>query len=126
MKRLWFAVILLAIVFTATLFNSYYLKNFTTDLMDRLTQAEVRAEQGDWSETKALTDEALQTWQDKEQYLDTLIRQSDTDLIYIGFREVNELIACKESGEYSAANARLIAQLKLLYEMEQFTVRNVL
>ena len=126
MKRLWFAVALLAVVFTATLLNSFYLKDFSTDLMDMLTQAEVKAEEGDWAAAEALTGAAMEKWQGKEMYLYTLLRHADTDLVYTGFREVNEFISCKEGGEYSAANARLIAQLELLYGMEQFTLKNPL
>ena len=33
---------------------------------------------------------------------------------------------CQEAGEYSAANARLMTQISLLYEAEQFTLKNVL
>lgn len=126
MKRLWLAAALLAAVFTATLLNSFHLKTFSTDLMSTLSLAEVNAEQGNWDKAEQLTDEARQRWQDKELYLYTLLRHADTDLIYTSFREVNEFIACQESGEYSAANARLIAQLELLYGMEQFTLKNLL
>lgn len=37
-----------------------------------------------------------------------------------------EFLTCQEAGEYSAANARLMTQISLLYEAEQFTLKNVL
>lgn len=62
MKRLWFAVGVMAVLFTATLLNSRYLRNFSAGLTDRLVQAEVQAEAGNWEEAGRLTKEALDVW----------------------------------------------------------------
>lgn len=126
MKRLWISVILLASVFIATLVNSQYLKGFASNLTELLTEAESKAETGDWILADELTEQALQKWQGHDMYLYTMLRHADTDLVYSGFREAREFIHCQEGGEYSAANARLIAQIELLYEMEQFTLKNLL
>lgn len=126
MKRLWIAVALLAALFVSTLFSSQYLKSLATDLTGTLEQAETMAEQGDWSGAGRLTQEAQARWKNHDMYLYTMLRHSDTDLVETGFREVQEFIDCQEGGEYSAANARLIAQIELLYEMEQFTLKNLL
>ena len=107
MKRLWIAALLLAVLFGATLCNNLYLRGFTGALNALLEQAEARAETGDC-------------------YLHILLRHSDTDQIYTGFQEVLEFLTCQEAGEYSAANARLMTQISLLYEAEQFTLKNVL
>ena len=40
--------------------------------------------------------------------------------------EVLEFLTCQESGEYSAANAVLIAHIRLLSDMERLTPRNLL
>ena len=119
MKRLWIAALLLAVLFGATLCNNLYLRGFTGALNALLEQAEARAETGDWEEARVLTEQALTQWQ-------SLLRHSDTDQIYTGFQEVLEFLTCQEAGEYSAANARLMTQISLLYEAEQFTLKNVL
>ena len=126
MKRLWFAVAVMAVIFTATLFNSHYLKGFATGLTDLLVRAESQAEAGNWQEADRLTREALDSWDRHDMYLYTMLRHADTDQVHTGFREVQEFINCQEGGEYSAANARLIAQVELLYEMEQFNLKNLL
>ena len=61
----------------------------------------------------------------RDGYLHVTLRHSDTDLIHVGFQEVLEFIECQEGGEYSAANARLAAQIQLIYESEQLTLKNV-
>ena len=120
MKRLWIAALLLAVLFGATLCNNLYLRGFTGALNTLLEQAEARAETGDWEEAHVLTEQALTQWQSRDSYL------HDTDQIYTGFQEVLEFLTCQEAGEYSAANARLMTQISLLYEAEQFTLKNVL
>ena len=126
MKRLWIAALLLAVLFGATLCNNLYLRGFTGALNTLLEQAEARAEPGDWEEAHVLTEQALTQWQSRDSYLHILLRHSDTDQIYTGFQEVLEFLTCQEAGEYSAANARLMTQISLLYEAEQFTLKNVL
>ena len=101
-------------------------QELSAGLTDRLVQAEVQAEAGNWEEAGRLTKEALDVWTSHDMYLYTVLRHSDTDQIHTGFREVQEFINCQEGGEYSAANARLISQVELLYEMEQFNLKNLL
>jgi len=126
MKRLWFSVLLLAIIFAASLWNVSYLGRITTTVAALLSDAEVLAESDDWSGAEALTNEAKTLWESRESYLYTTLIHSDTDDVYVGFREVLELIYCQEGGEYSAANARLISKLELLHKMDQLTIRNIL
>ena len=125
MKRVWVATGILLVIFGATLANSYYLKAFTQELTTKLTQAEASAETGDWDTSKRLTDEAYNTWFASDAYLHVTLRHADIDTILIGFREVNEFITCEEGGEYSAANARLITEVGLLYEAEALTLKNI-
>lgn len=126
MKRLWIACGILAAVFAATLCNAHYLNGFTSGLTDLLTQAEAKAEAGAWGEAEALTRQAREDWESHNSYLHIMLRHADTDAVHTGFREVQEFISCQEGGEYSAANARLMAQIGLLYEAEQLTFKNIL
>lgn len=126
MKRLWIAVGLLLAVFAATMWNAHYLNGFTGELSDLLTRSETAAEAGDWERAHTLTTQAYDAWEGNGSYLHIMLRHSDTDQIHTGFQEVLEFIQCREGGEYSAANARLIAQIGLLYEAEQLTLKNIL
>lgn len=126
MRRLWIACAILAVVFAATLYNAYYLNQFTASLTQRLEKAEKYAETGDWEEADRLTKEVRGEWEEHTMYLHILLRHADTDDVNISFREVQEFINCREDGEYSAANARLMVQIELLYEAEQLSMKNVL
>lgn len=126
MKRLWIACGILAVLFAATLYNASYLDRLTASLSDQLTQAEAYAEAGDWAEAARLTEGAFDEWESHTLYLHVLLRHADTDDVNSSFQEVGEFITCQESGEYSAANARLMTQIRLLYEAEQLSLKNIL
>lgn len=126
MKRIWIAAVILLLTFSATLAHSVHIKIFVSDLSAILEEAEENAEQGDWAGAKELTQAAWEKWEANDSYLHITLRHSETDDIHTGFREVEEFIECEESGEYSAANAKLIAELSLLAEGEQFTLKNIL
>lgn len=125
MKRIWIAFAILLLILSATLLHSHSIKSISSDLAALLKEAETNAEQGDWAGAKELTDIARQKWEARDFYLHIALRHSETDSIFTGFREVVEFIECEESGEYSAANARLIAELALLAGAEQLTLKNI-
>ena len=126
MKRLWIAAILLCALLGATLAIAWYLGHLTGELTAALEESEARAEAGDWAGSQAATEAAFRRWNNHETYLHILLRHSDTDLIYAGFQEAMEYLDCREGGEYSAANARLLLRLELLSEAERLTLKNVL
>ena len=119
MKRLWIACAILALLLAATLWNAGRLERFTASLTDLLEQAEAQAEGEAWRE-------AYDRWESRSTSLHITLRHSDTDDIQTGFQEVLEFLQCQEAGEYSAANARLIARLELLSEAEQLSLENIL
>ena len=126
MKRIGIAIGLLLIILTGTLAHSFYIASFTHDLSLLLEAAEAEAEQGAWDKAEELTEIARDKWEQRTTYLHITLRHTETDEVYTGFREVAEFIQCQEAGEYSAANARLIASLELMAEAEQLTLKNVL
>ena len=126
MKRLWIALALLAALLGGTLLHTWSLGGFTRGLTHSLEQAQDLAQADRWEEANSLTQEAFQTWSDRDVYLHVLLRHADTDQIYAGFQEVLALLESREYGEYAAANARLVTQIGLLSEAEQLTLKNVL
>jgi len=126
MKRIVIAAAILLGIFAATLGHSFYISSFTQELTALLEAAETNAEKNDWNTAQSLTRAAREKWEANGTYLHILLRHSETDSVYTGFREVSEFIQCEEGGEYSAANARLIAELELLAEAEQLTLKNIL
>ena len=126
MRRICISVAVLAALFCGTLFNTHYLNNYTRDLIGLLSEAEACASMGDWDTASDKTDAALERWHSREGYLHVILQHKDTDEILLNFQEVRQLIAHQEEGgEYAAANAKLIARIGLLYEMEPFSLKNL-
>lgn len=126
MKRLWIALALLAFLLASTLANSVYLSRIIDGYELRLSTAQTLAAQGAWTNASQLTRQVFRDWEERSFYFHILIRHTDTDAVYLAFREVQEYLTLEETDQYTAANARLIAQLSLLAEMEQLTLKNVL
>ena len=126
MKRAWIALAILCAVFAAALYSGYVLRGFTEELTGLLTLAQTQAEHDAWNEADELTRAAAEKWEAQDAYLHVTLRHADTDSIYTSFREVEEFLESREQGEYSAANARLIALIELLNESEQLTLKNIL
>lgn len=126
MKRIWIAAAILLAILAGTLAHSAYLTTFTRELTVLLEEAEANAEREDWDAAARLTQDVCDRWQEKDLYLHITLRHDETDIIYTGLQEVTEFIQCREGGEYSAANARLIANLELMAEAEQLSLKNIL
>ncbi|MEG0765257.1 MAG: DUF4363 family protein [Pseudoflavonifractor sp.] len=126
MKRLIVALLLLAGIFTATLYNARHLSMLTEHLNAQLAQAEISVSTDQWGDAEELTCRAYHDWQAQSLYLHILLRHNDTDDVNIGFEELRALILQQDAADYAAASARLQMKIALLYEAEQLSLRNVL
>lgn len=125
MKRLWIASALLIAVFCATYANTLYLQRLTSGLTDLLTEAKAQGEAGNWEAAFTLAEEAEHQWQASATYLHTTLRHADIDEIFLAFRQVEEYAHRQSAGEYSSASAVLMGRIDLLYEQEQFNLKNL-
>ena len=127
MRRFWISLTVLFVLFCLTIYNTHYLKAYTEELTVLLNQAGLCAADGDWDAAYDKTEAALDRWNSHETFLHAVFLHQDTDEILLSFQEVKQLIIYQEDGgEYSAANARLITQIGLLYEMEQLNWKNLM
>ena len=126
MKRGWLAVVLLLAMVALAWWQVVTLNGLTEELTGLLAQAEERAEAGDWEGAAQVTKAASDKWDGRHFYLHATLEHQVTDEIATSFAETLEFIQCREAGEYSAANARLMKQLELLGEMERPLLENLL
>lgn len=127
MKRAWIAGSILVLLFAAVLWSSLRLEQLTENITASLHQAQGMAEKGNWEAAARATQDAERSFQEKSFSIHITLRHNDIDAVETSFREVEQLLAHRERlGEYTAANARLIAQLELLAESEHLSLRNIL
>lgn len=126
MKKGWLAVGLLAGMVVLSLWHVSALRGLTEDLGEQLRRAEELAESGDWDRAEEITKAASEQWNGRAFYLHVTLDHKTADDIAVGFAETLEFLEWQETGEYSAANARLMKQLKLLGEVERPNLENLL
>lgn len=127
MRRLIFSIFTLFILFFGAFYNTAHLHRVTDQMASVLQEAESNVSKGDWNSAITKTQYALDIWTQWEPYLYVILQHKDTDEILLSFYEVKQLLLAQENGgEYFAANARLIAQIKLLHEMEVLSLKNLL
>lgn len=126
MRKGWIAVALLAALLALSGWHTWRLWELTDELTATLEQAEALAEDEEWERAENLTQQAREHWDRQDLHLHVTLDHAVVDEIDAGFSEVLEFLRCQESGEYSAANARLVTELKLLGEMELPLPQNLL
>ncbi|MDD4715794.1 MAG: DUF4363 family protein [Oscillospiraceae bacterium] len=127
MKQFWIAIAILAAIFIGSMANTWILHNLTTNLTATLAQAEELARHGDINGAIEKTEKAQKQWKKNTGYLYAVLRHAETDTVEVLFMQTLEYLKDKDSaGEYMATNQSLIAQIKLLHEMEELNIKNVL
>ena len=126
MKRLWISVSVLLALLGSTLANSFYLSNIINNYTKQLSEAHRLAESDNWESASELTTQVTDRWHKHDFYFHVMLPHRDIDEIHLTFQEVEEYLKLEESDQYNAANAKLIAQLGLLAEMEQLNIKNIL
>lgn len=126
MKRLWISVVILLTMLVSTLGNSWYLNNLISDFEQKLTAAHELSAHDNWDTSRQITEQVVEHWQEHDFYLHVMLPHRDIDDIHLTFREVQEYLKLEETDQYNAANAKLIAQLGLLAEMERLNWKNIL
>jgi hypothetical protein len=126
MRRLYSAVLVLAVLFGLMLWHIEAVERETELLVTWLQQAEQKADEGQTSQAVRLTEDAHTEWQRVDQWFGVVLRMGDTDEVDKAFRQTLEFLHAGEEPEYRSANAVLIEGLLHLAEVEQVQWGNIL
>ena len=126
MRRLYSAVLVLAVLFGLMLWHIEAVERETDLLVTWLQQAEQEADEGQTSQAVRLTEDAHTEWQRVDQWFGVVLRMGDTDEVDKAFRQTLEFLQAGEEPEYRSANAVLIEGLLHLAEVEQVHWGNIL
>lgn len=92
----------------------------------QVRQAQTLAEAGNWAGTEAALAESYADWSARQTYLHIILEHDAVDDAEAMYRRCMAFAAARESSELRAETADLLDQLRLLSEMEQFDVKNIL
>ena len=90
----------------------------------RITDALAQSE--DWAGAAAALSESHEDWSGRQPYLRTVSQHSAVDEAESMYRRCQAFAAARELSEFRAELAGLREQLRLLAEMERFSIQNIL
>lgn len=126
MLRLSCSITALILVIAACFSVANWTERLVEDYINQLQFAEQLTENQDWETAKKITKQVEEQWKSNNFALYTLLRHDDLDRILIAFQSVEQYLNLEDPEPYHANNAQLITQLRLLAEMEQCTLENIL
>lgn len=127
MKRVMLAPIsVLALLLFFSLWNSTVISHETQRWQGQLTQSAQLAAQEQWADAAQALQESYQDWSRHQVYLHIVLEHDAVDDAEAMYRRAAAFAAQKEPSEFQAETADLYDQLRLLAEMEQFSLKNIL
>lgn len=126
MFRFYSGCIILTLIIISCIATANWTENLTTGYIQKLEEAQSLTQENQWAEASELTQEVYDHWNSKSFPLYTLLRHGDLDKIQLCFQSVSQYLKQEDEEPYTANNAQLITQLKLLAEIEQLSWENVL
>lgn len=117
---------LLAAILVFCLWNGAVMNARTARWRAQLEEAERMAQAGDWTETAAAIRESYADWTARQTYLHIVTNHDAVDAAEAMYHRALAFAESQEDSELRAELADLRDQLRLLAEMEEFSVRNVL
>ena len=117
---------LLAVILVFSLWNSACVTRRTDRWRDQLQQADALAQAEDWPEAVNVLTASYEDWSDHQTYLHIVSQHDAVDDAEAMYHRCLAFAATQEVTEFRAELADLRDQLRLLAEMERFSIGNVL
>ena len=116
----------LAVILAFALWNSAVITGHTQRWRDQLQQAEALALDENWQAAGDALAKSYEDWSERQVFLHIVSEHEAVDDAEAMYRRVMAFAAEQESSEFRAELADLQDQLRLLAEMERFSLKNVL
>ena len=125
-KGLLFPLSLIAAILAFCIWNGVTMQIHTDRWHSQLQKADALAQSEDWAGTLAALASSYADWTAHQTYLHIVAEHGAIDDAEAMFHRAIAFAATKESSEFQAELSDLQDQLRLLSEMEEFSVRNIL
>lgn len=116
----------LAVILAFALWNSAVITGHTQRWRDQLQQAEALALDENWQAAGDALAKSYEDWSERQVFLHIVSEHEAMDDAEAMYRRAMAFAAEQESSEFRAELADLQDQLRLLAEMERFSLKNVL
>ena len=125
-KSLAVPLAVLGVILAFALWNSRCVTAETDRWREQLRQADILAQAGEWERAAAALSDSYGDWAARQTYLHIVAEHDAIDGAESMYRRAMAFAATEELSEFRAELADLRDQLRLLAEMEEFSIGNVL
>lgn len=125
-KGLLIPAALLAAILSFCLWNSAAMTDCTARWRAQLAEADRLVQAGDWEGAAAAIREGYASWSARQTYLHVVTSHDAVDGAEAMYHRALAFAESREDSELRAELADLRDQLRLLAEMEEFSIKNVL
>lgn len=119
-------VAVLAAILAFALWNSRAMTADTDRWRAQLSQSDALAQAGDWSGAAAVLSDSYEDWSARQTYLHIVSEHDAVDDAEAMYQRAMAFAAAQEPSEFRAELSDLRDQLRLLAEMERFSIGNIL
>ena len=125
MKKEIIALLLLVLLFTASLFNIWYFDRLCMDIAGEVNASSDALERGDMDAAQEHLNSALHTWLDADSYTHIFIRHPEIDSTADAFYELGQALE-ENSESCRAAYAKLLYHLESIRTMEHLRFGSIM
>lgn len=119
-------VAVLAAILAFAVWNSHTMTADTDRWRAQLRQSDALAQAGDWSGASNVLSDSYADWSARQTYLHIVSEHDAVDDAEAMYHRALAFAATREPSEFQAELSDLQDQLRLLAEMERFSIKNIL
>ena len=119
-------VAVLTLILAFALWNSSAITEHTQRWREQLRQAEQLAQTNAWESAESVLAESYEDWSGQQVFLHIVSEHDAVDDAEAMYRRAMAFAQEQEPSEFQAEIADLQDQLRLLAEMERFSIKNIL
>lgn len=126
MKSIYLPISVLALVVALSLWNGAAIGDYTEQWISGTERSENAAAEGDWDTALAELEAVYDHWNTKQTYLHIVEVHGELDAAEASFQRALACADTQDETEFRCEIRELLSQFRLLAEMEQVNIRNIL
>ena len=117
---------ILALILALSLLNASVMGGYVSDWCEALNAAQEAADSGDWAKAEAQIRSVHKVWDEKQSYFHIVSVHAELDEAEALLAKSLSFARDRDDAEFRANTAELITQLRLLSEIQEISIKNIL
>lgn len=126
MKYFWIPCAILSAILSLSLLNARTVNETVDVWCQDLQSAQQSADAENWEQTQRILTDTYKKWDKKQSYFHIVTVHAELDEVEALFAKSRSFALEQDEAEFRANTAELITQLKLLAEMQEISIKNIL